>query len=291
MEIYLILKGDIMKKICIGMWLCCAFLQAQINRIVTIDGFTSPQAITMTNLSVFVSNTNNADFVKNGSGFISKLDRTGKIIDLQFIANLNAPRGMAILDNILYVVDIDTLKGFNLTTKKQMLNLPISGTNSLNDIVIKDSSVLLVADSETGLILLIDLKKKSYYTFVAIENNLGTLQNMAIDKKFLYVSTFDKQHAKSRILRINIQTKEIGVIHEFSEKISGIELTENGGIIVASWGRNNEGKLYKIAKNTTIYTIDLDEYLQGPTKFWLDSQAIWIPNTLNHKVQKITPEQ
>lgn len=281
-----------MKKIFIYMLFCFGILQAQVNRIVTIEGFSSPKAIAMTNLSVFVSNIgNNPSLAKNGNGFISKLDKTGKITDLQFIGNLNLPKSIATLDNVLYVVDMNMLKGFNLSTKKQVLNLPISGTNTLSDIAIKDSNTLLVADRDTGLILLVDIRKKSYYTFVTIESSLGILQNIALDKKYMYVSTFDKQHAKSHLLRIDLDTKEVGMIHEFSEKIGSIALTENGGIIVASLGQNGEGKFYKISQNGKLYIIDLDGDVQYPAKFWLDTQSIWIPDSLNNRIQKITPEQ
>lgn len=175
-----------MNKIFIYMIFCFGILQAQVNRILTIEGFSLPQAIAMTNLSVFVSNIRNPNLAKNGNGFISKLDKTGKITDLQFIGNLNLPSSIITLDNVLYVVDMNILKGFNLSTKKQVLNLPISGTNTLSDIAIKDSNTLLVADRDTGLILLVDIRKKSYYTFVAIESSLGVLQNIALDKKYMY---------------------------------------------------------------------------------------------------------
>ncbi|EMZ39181.1 hypothetical protein LS77_005830 [Helicobacter bilis] len=280
-----------MKKISAFFCLCFLMLQAQGNRVVSIEGFSTPQAIAMTNLSVFVSNLgDNPNLTKSGSGFISKLNKTGKIIDLQFIANLNVPKSMTILDNILYVVDMNMLKGFNLATKRQVLNLPISGANMLNDIAIRDSNSLLVADGETELVLLVDLKKKSYYTFVAIDNTLGSLQNIALDKKALYASTFDKDQKKGRLLRIDIETKEVSIVHEFAEKICGIALTNHGGIIVATEGHKNATKLYKISTNAKVYAIDIDEDLQAPAKFLLDKQALWIPNTLNNQVQKIMPE-
>ncbi|MCI5786355.1 MAG: hypothetical protein MR025_02750 [Helicobacter trogontum] len=280
-----------MKRIYAFFCLCCLLLQAQGNRVVNIDGFAMPQAVAMTNLSVFVSNMgNNPDLTKSGSGFISKLDRSGRVIDPQFITNLNAPKSMAILDNILYVVDINMLKGFNLATKKQILNLPISGASMLNDIAIKDSNSLLVADGDTGLILLVDLRKKSYYTFVAIDSALGTLQNIALDKKFLYVSTFDSMQKKGRILRIELESKEVKIIHEFAEKICGLALTAHGGMIVANQGDNNETKLYKVSTHAKVYMIDIDEDLQAPAKLLLDNQTLWIPNTLDNRIQKITPE-
>lgn len=283
-----------MKKVFIFMFFCFGILQAQNDRIVTIDGFSSPQAIAMTNLGVFVSNMGGSGVAKSGNGFISKLDKTGKIIDLQFIGNLNVPRSIATLDNILYVVDMNMIKGFNLSTKKQVFRLPISGTNTLSDIAVKDSNSLLVADRDTGLILLINIKNGSYYTFVAIDSGLGVLQNITLGKDYLYASTFDAKHTKGYLLRIDLDTKKVSIVHEFPEKIGGIALTENGGIVVASYGQNSEnieGKLYKISQDSKLYAIDLDGDLQSPEKFWIDGRSIWIPDSLGNRVQKITPEQ
>lgn len=80
------------------------------------------------------------------------------------------------------------------------------------------------------------------------------------------------------------------MIREFSEKIGSIALTENGGIIVASLGQNGEGKFYKVSQNGKLYTIDLDGDVKYPAKFWLDTQSIWILDSLNNRIQKITPE-
>ena len=64
---------------------------------------------------------------KDNDGFISKLDKSGKIIEKKFLSNLNAPKGMNTINGVLYVVDIDTLKGFDLKSKKEVLNLSIKG--------------------------------------------------------------------------------------------------------------------------------------------------------------------
>ncbi len=264
-------------------------LYADTNQTTIIEGFKTPQSIAATNLNIFVSNiVENYQSAKNGTGFISKLDRMGKIIDMQFIGNLNAPYSMTIIDNIIYVTDIDSIKAFNLMTKKQVLNFPISGVNSLSDIIQLDNNTLLVSDKETGLILLVNLKKKNYHTFVAIENSLGNINNIAIDDRFLYATTFNKQRNISSILRINLETKEVNVIKEFNENINGIVITKNGGIIISSCGKDNkEGKLYKITKNAKVYEIDLEEELQGPAKFYLDGFVLWIPNSFNNKIYKI----
>ena len=282
-----------MKKIYAFLCLFVVLLHAYGNHNVSIDGFLSPRSIVATNTDVFVSNMGDTpNLTRNGSGFISKLDSTGKIIDFKFISNLNFPSGMVILGNILYVADVNTIKGFNIATKKQVLNLPISSTNTLNDVSVRDSTHLFVADGKTGLILLIDLKKKSYYTFVEIDNMLGDLQHIDSDKKFLYVSTFDSKNIQGYILRIDIETKEMSVLHKFFEKICDFQLTKDGGIITANMGQNNEVKFYKISRNARIYSIDTEESIQdvaNVAKIFIDKNSLWITDTLDNKVNKITP--
>ena len=258
-----------MKKIYAFLCLFVVLLHAYGNHNVSIDGFLSPRSIVATNTNVFVSNIGDTpNLTRNGSGFISKLD------------------------NILYVADVNMIKGFNIVTKKQVLNLPISSTNTLNDVSVRDSTHLFVADGKTGLILLIDLKKKSYYTFVEIDNMLGDLQHMDSDKKFLYVSTFDSKNIQGYILRIDIETKEMSVLHKFFEKICDFQLTKDGGIITANMGQNNEVKFYKISRNARIYSIDTEESIQdvaNVAKIFIDKNSLWITDTLDNKVNKITP--
>ncbi len=44
-----------------------------------------------------------------GDGFISRMDAKGENLELKFIGSLNAPKGMVVVKNTLYVCDIDEL--------------------------------------------------------------------------------------------------------------------------------------------------------------------------------------
>lgn len=68
-----------MKKVFAYMFFCFGLLQAQANRIVTIEGFSSPQAIAMTNLSAFVSNIgSDSSLAKMAMALLANLIRRGK---------------------------------------------------------------------------------------------------------------------------------------------------------------------------------------------------------------------
>ena len=58
---------------------------------------------------LYVSNIYGKPTEKNGLGFIAKLDLDGKIIKQEWVRGLNAPKGMGIHGDTLYVTDIDRI--------------------------------------------------------------------------------------------------------------------------------------------------------------------------------------
>ena len=66
--------------------------------------------------SYFISNINGDTNARDNNGFITKLSDDGRITAFKFIeggrgnVTLHAPKGMAIVDQVLYVTDLDTLR-------------------------------------------------------------------------------------------------------------------------------------------------------------------------------------
>jgi sugar lactone lactonase YvrE len=90
---------------------------------------------------------------KDGDGYISRLTRDGKVDSLKFIAGgrggvtLNAPKGMAIKGDTLWVADIDVARAFNKRTGKPIANVPVKGANFLNDAVLGPDGAIYMTDS------------------------------------------------------------------------------------------------------------------------------------------------
>jgi len=62
---------------------------------------------------MFISNINLPHDKKNGSGFISTIDARGKL-NLKWTAEkLNAPKGLYVAGDTLWVTDIDEVKSFD----------------------------------------------------------------------------------------------------------------------------------------------------------------------------------
>ncbi len=58
---------------------------------------------------LYVANINGKPTEKNNMGFISKVSLDGKIDTLKWVSGMNAPKGMGINGNMLYVTDIDRI--------------------------------------------------------------------------------------------------------------------------------------------------------------------------------------
>ena len=94
------------------------------ERVATADGFSTPESMLYDDDQRvwFVSNINGSPSGKDGNGFISRLTSDGVVDSLHFVqggrggVSLDAPKGMAITGDTLWVTDINVLRGFNRKT-------------------------------------------------------------------------------------------------------------------------------------------------------------------------------
>ncbi|HET8713298.1 MAG TPA: SMP-30/gluconolactonase/LRE family protein [Gemmatimonadales bacterium] len=119
------------------------------TRTATIEGFQTPESVLWdSTLDVyFVSNINGNPTAKDGDGFISVVDPAGTIRDTVFIRGLNAPKGMTVVGDTLWVADIDVIRGYNARTEAPVATVPIRGAVFLNDIVAAPDGSLYITDT------------------------------------------------------------------------------------------------------------------------------------------------
>ncbi|PAF52668.1 ATP-binding protein [Helicobacter sp. 13S00477-4] len=259
-----------------------------------ISGFNSPESVYVDGKNVYVSNVGVElqPLAKDNDGFISKLDINGKIIEKHFIDGMNAPKGMSVIGNTLYVVDIDVLKGFNLKNKKQVFSLPIKGAIFLNDIAVLDNNTLFVSDTGTGIIHQVNLKNKDYKNFVTLDiKQYGGPNGLLIDKKNqrLYTVGYDPiGNAGGLVIYIDLKDKNhtLHMLSDIRGQLDGITFDSKGNLLVSSWGENLKGIIYSIDKNGKVKVLDLPA-MKGPADIFYDGKNLWIPKMAENKVLKI----
>lgn len=94
--------------------------------------------------TIYVSCGNNS-LEKDGDGFIATLNTDGSIKNMDWCTGLNAPKGIAIMENSLYVSDIDEIVQINLSSGEITNKYPLEGAKFLNDVA-TDGSVIYFSD-------------------------------------------------------------------------------------------------------------------------------------------------
>lgn len=136
--------------------------------------------------SYFVSNINGDGVAKDGNGYISQITLDGKVKKAQWATGLNAPKGMALRDNSLWVSDIDELVEINLKNGKVLKKLKIKGAKFLNDIA-TTSDFVFVSDTLGNQIYKYDGKK---ILPLSTKTNFESPNGLLIEDGKLYVSSW-----------------------------------------------------------------------------------------------------
>ncbi len=72
---------------------------------------------------LYVSSIDGTPQNKDGNGFISQVTLDGKIKNLKWVTGLDAPKGMGLHNNNLYIADISRLVTVDITTGKSQIHL------------------------------------------------------------------------------------------------------------------------------------------------------------------------
>lgn len=127
------------------------------THVLSVDGFRSPESALHDSLQdiYFVSSINGGPLAKDNNGFISRVRPDGVVENLKFIegahngVTLNAPKGMALAGDTLWVADIDVLRAFDAKTGVPLDSISLAplGAVFLNDIAVAPTGAIYVTDT------------------------------------------------------------------------------------------------------------------------------------------------
>jgi hypothetical protein len=172
---------------------------------------------------MYVSLIDGAPWDADGRGAVAIIDRGGKHYNDKFISGLNAPKGMGVFNNSLYVADISEVAVIDTKTGMIIKKIAVPGASGLNDITVSDAGSVFVSDSKTGKIWKID--NDIPQLFMDSVNGVNGLK--AVGDKLLVLG------GKS-FISVNSQ-KQVTKIAELLQGGDGIEPIGNGDYIASSW--------------------------------------------------------
>ena len=95
---------------------------------------------------IYVSSLGGSPTDKDRNGFISKVSLDGKMVALKWVTGLDAPKGLALAGERLYVADIDRLVEIDVKTGTILARYPAKGAQFLNDVAADADGRVYVSD-------------------------------------------------------------------------------------------------------------------------------------------------
>lgn len=95
---------------------------------------------------LYISSINGQPAELNGLGYISRVAKTGEMVDHKWIDGLDAPKGMAISNGNLYVADMKNLHVINLDTAEVIKRYSAPEAKMLNDVTVSGDGSVYISD-------------------------------------------------------------------------------------------------------------------------------------------------
>ena len=183
---------------------------------------------------LYVSCINGKPDEKDGNGFIGKVSPDGKVIATQWVSGLDAPKGLGIFKDNLYVADINKIVTINIPTAKITGSVEVPGAKFLNDITVDKQGNVYASDTQTGKIH--RLKDGKVDVFFESTEFKGVNGLLAIENDFYVVDFPTGTNYKLTA------DKKLSTVGKTGEGADGIVPLGNNEYLVSSW----HGEVYFI---------------------------------------------
>jgi sugar lactone lactonase YvrE len=130
---------------------------------------------------LYVSNIDGTPDGKDGKGSIGKVGLDGKIIKVDWVQGLNAPKGMGLYKNKLYVADLTEVVVIDVLKGAVIQRIPVEGAVFLNDITIDKNGTVYVSDTRAFKVHKIEKNKVT----TLLENLKGPNGLLAVNQDLL----------------------------------------------------------------------------------------------------------
>lgn len=209
---------------------------------------------------------------KDGKGAVGKIGLDGKIINLNWISGLNAPKGMGQFKGKLFVADVDEVVVVDIKTGKIIEKIKVVGALFLNDITIDKKGNVYVSDSNTKKIHLISNGAISVYH----ESTTNPNGLLAVGTDLLILDS-------GTLFKVDAQKKVTTLVTDLDKSTDGIEEVKSGEYIVSCWS----GVIYYVkADGSKQQLIDTKEQKVNSADIGYDAKKriVYVPTFFKNSV-------
>jgi len=252
------------------------------------EGLSTPESVIHDEAQdrYLVSNINGSPLEKDNNGFISELTPDGSVKNLRFIAGgqnkvtLNAPKGLLLVDGVLYVTDIDVVRRFDAQTGASKGDISVPGAHFLNDLAAAPDGRVFVSDSGSqmkgpGTVFVIDKagKVKPFAT-----GELGAPNGLRFRDSGLLVVTI----GSNDLYELDASGKRTDLAKLPKGGLDGLVLLDDGTLLISSWEGN---AVYRGTPSGSFEAVVSD--VDGPADIGFDAKRrrILVPRFLGNAVE------
>lgn len=177
---------------------------------------------------LYIANINGKPTDKDGNGYISTMTTKGEVITPKWVTGLNAPKGMGVDGDKLYVTDIDRLVEIDIPTGRIIAEYPAENARFLNDITVDKKGRVYVSDMMDSKVY--RLQEGSFKVW--LDDPMLTGPNgLWTDNKDLYIGC-------KKIVKANLKKGNLELFADGTGSIDGLEGTNGGGFLFSDWSGN-----------------------------------------------------
>ncbi|MEQ8288650.1 MAG: SMP-30/gluconolactonase/LRE family protein [Gammaproteobacteria bacterium] len=228
-----------------------------------LAGFQNPESVVYDDARdvLYVSNVSGDATNKDGNGTISSVSLDGKLLNAAWVSGLDAPKGLAISGNKLYVADIDTLVEIDIETATVSNRYVVADAKFLNDVAADDKGNIYVSDMVMNRIH--RLQGNQFDIWIESEE-LENPNGLHFAEDDIMLGSWGKMtdgfatETPGHLKRISLKDKHISSVGDGSPvgNLDGVEGTEDTGFFVTDW---MNGGLFLISRKGKVSKLlDLD---------------------------------
>ncbi len=224
---------------------------------------------------LYVSNISTGPWDKNGDGFISVLSLDGKVLNAKWIEGLNSPKGMGLVDSILYVADIDRVVKVDIAGGKIEGEIDFPDEDGLNDITIGDNGEVFVSSSSHSRVYRI----KNDVPEIIVTGEDVRFNGLFAEGERLYIIT----SKTGQLLDYDLDTEKLDTLVSGLGQGDGLQYLSDGCFLTSDW----QGEVFYVYKNGDIVSVlkTKDKKVNSADIEWIqDKNLLLVPTFFDNKV-------
>ncbi len=261
---------------------------------VVVRGFQTPESVLYDRQHdvYLVSNINGNPTGTDGNGFISRVSPSGRILALKWIdgrtpgVTLNAPKGLTISGDTLYVADITAVRLFDRRTGRDKGSIEIPGATFMNDLATGPEGSVYATDSglkpdfsPSGTDALYRIDRSGHVALLAKRPQVQAPNGVAaLPGGRIVVVTFNPT-GEVTILAANGKVESVRRLPK--GQLDGVVVLSGGVLLVSSWAAS---AVYRVAPGGTARVVVPN--VKAPADIGYDTKRnrVLIPLFMDNKV-------